>query len=62
MGLKVKEIALSDAATMDSVTRAHEEDVREARRLILRLLLADAEHFSLADLARLTEALGRLSA
>ena len=56
-----QETVQGDAATMDSITRAHEEDVREARRLILRLLLADADHFTLADLARLTEVLGRLN-
>ena len=56
-----QETVQDDAATMDRITRAHEEDVREARRLILRLLLADADHFTLADLTRLTEVLGRLN-
>lgn len=56
-----QDLAQDDVATMDHVTRAHKEDVREARRQILRLLLADPDHLTLADLIRLTEALERLN-
>ena len=56
-----RELAQDDVAMMDHATRAHEEDLRETWRLIFRLLLNGPDRFTLTDLARLREVLGRLA-
>ena len=51
----------AEAAAMDATVEGQKQDLKEFRRLVGKLMISGPEQFSIVDMAKLKELLGRLA-